>query len=174
MEPNCGSCLIFQEKYSCLSQKLAAAIHSPRYQRTFVKKTCHLFGLINRKASLIGGKCQKLDFRVFVLIINSDCFRNNRLNFSSPSHNQKNYNCRASFINFILGNAFYIGNIRERNDLQVQKFSIFPENESFCSPKLLAAFRPSGYQATFFYSTKFIRLPNNASMYLMRKSDGPN
>ena len=62
--------------------------------------------------------------------------------------------CRATFNNIILGIVSYIRNYKDRKNEKVQKFSIFPANQTFCSPKLLAAFRPLEYQSKLFYSWK--------------------
>ena len=53
-----------------------------------------------------------------------------------------------------------------------ERFSIYPENQTFCSPKLLAAFCPSGYHSLLFHTKKVTFLPKNAFSSLQRKLTG--
>ena len=113
---------------------------------------CQLLRLVPGNANLTGGRCQYSYIHMNCLDIQIRVFQNDPLNFSHRGPNQQLCNYRASFNHNKLGNVPYIGNFKDRKNEKVLKFSIFPENQTFCSPKLLAAFRPLGYQLTLFKS----------------------
>ena len=52
----------------------------------------------------------------------------------------------------IFGGLFLHWKLTDRKSEKVEKFSIFPDNQTFCSPQPLVVFRPIGYLWTLFYS----------------------
>ena len=134
--------------------------------------SCNAFG---------SSKC-KLDWRalpyfcIFVSVVsefNPASSQNNRLNFSCQGLSQQFCNCRWYFNNYILESVYYFGKFTGRNSQKLFILLIFPEIHTFWSPKLLAAFHPSGYQLPFFYSRKGTSLLKNAFGSLQEKQYGP-
>ena len=58
-------------------------------------------------------------------------------------------NCRASFDYKVRGNFSCIECFKDWKGEKVRKLPIFPENQTFCSPKLMAAICLLGCQSTF-------------------------
>ena len=141
---------------SAFYQKALAAFFSSRYPSTsviIVKNLMEwlLLSLVPRSSFLIGVKRQCLHNGMICLDIQIRQFQNNRQNFAKWSPNQQFCICRGS-CNLFYEKRFLRPKKSDQNNKEVQKFSIFPVNQTGCSPELQAAFHPSGYQLSFPYS----------------------
>ena len=114
------------------------------------KRGCQFMRALTRNAKLIDGNCQKMHIRTICLDKEINFIRNKRLNFSRPSLHQRFSNSMASFIN-LFRNHFLRQKLWQTKQTKRKFFSILPENQTFCSPKLLNVFRPTGYQSTISY-----------------------
>ena len=103
--------------------------------------------LVPRSATLIGRKKnKKCTLVLFASILKFESFENNRWNFFHEGLIQQFCNCRASFFNFnlefkniYLEKVSYIRRFTAKIRQKLQKKLISSENQSLCSPKLLAA-----------------------------------
>ena len=66
----------------------------------------------------------------------------------------------AFFKIIALRNVFHMANFNGWNCQNVQRFSIFSDQQSFCSPKLATAFCPSGHPSTFSTRKKWLACQN--------------
>ena len=73
--------------------------------------------------------------------------QSNWLKYSHHGLNQQFCLCRITLKIKISGKVSQTGKFSDRKCQKVQKFSICPEKQMFCSPKHLAAFHPPSYQS---------------------------
>ena len=128
-------------KLTCFSQKKTSPV-------SFIKEsvvslvTCDIISefqwlsLVPRSAKLNDKFFERLHIRLICLNIQTSYFETNRLNFSSQGLNQQLCISRASNKHTISRNVFCIKNITDQKNERIQKFFIFPENQTFCSPNL--------------------------------------
>ena len=109
-----------------------------------------------------------------VLIIKFDSSQNTLLNFLGQNLSQQFQIWRASFKNFA-GNVSHIGKSPQLKMRKIPRSFIYPENQTFCSAKLLATFCQSEYQSApaFLFSWKNSGLPNKKISSLQGNFDGP-
>ena len=108
-----------------------------------------LLRLVPGNAHLIDTKCQYLHIYLTFLDRETWVFQNNPLKFSLQGHIQQLCN---SFNNNVLRNVSRNGNFRDQKCEKVQNFSFHPDDQSFCSPNLLVAFRLLGCQPKLSHS----------------------
>ena len=125
------------------SQKLVLFNKLTHFFRNQCKliRECHFLRLASRNAFLVWKKRANLHFCKI-------CFGNQNkwLNFLHQEDLSQPLSISAGSINYTIWGSFApIGNFTDQNGHKVVFFSLFPENQTLCSPKLLAVIQSSGY-----------------------------